>query len=83
MKAAKIKIEVEHDTVLRELQHAIVSGATWRYEQLIEMAGTAGITDEEIDLIATGVVRDLLSGAEQPLTDREFAQGWSGRRTGT
>ena len=36
--------------------NAIVAGATWRYEQLIALAGTAGATDEEIDLAATAAV---------------------------
>lgn len=80
---AKTKSNAEQANVLRELQRAIVAGATWRYEQLIALAGAAGVTDDEIDLVATAAVRDLLSGAEQPLTGRELAPGWAGGRTGT
>jgi len=67
MKVAKTKSNAEQANVLRELQRAIV----------------AGVTDDEIDLVATAAVRDLLSGAEQPLTGRELAPGWAGGRTGT
>ena len=78
MKVAKIKPDAERASVLRELRRAIVAGATWRYEQLITLAGAAGVTDDEIDLAATAAVRDLLSGAEQPVTGRELDQARSG-----
>ena len=75
---AKLKSNTECANVLRELQRAIVAGTTWRYEQLIALAGSAGATDEEIDLAATAAVRDLLSGAEQPVTGRELVQARGG-----
>jgi len=78
MKVPKRKSDTERANVLSELQRAIVAGATWRYEQLIALAGTAGATDEEIDLAATAAVRDLLSGAEQPVTGHEFVQARGG-----
>ena len=83
MKVAKTKSDTDRGSVLRELRRAIVAGATWRYEQLLALAGAAGVTDEEIDLVATAAVRDLLAGAEQPVTERELAHGWAGGRTGT
>ncbi|MEI8314465.1 MAG: hypothetical protein WCG79_03340 [Verrucomicrobiota bacterium] len=72
MKVAKTKSDTERASVLRELRRAIMAGTTWRYEQLIALAGTAGVTDDEIDIIATAAVRDLLSGAEQPVTGRDL-----------
>ena len=69
---AKTKSDNERASVLRDLQRAIVAGATWRYERLIALAIAAGVTDDEIDLVATAAVRDLLSGAEQPVTGREL-----------
>ena len=78
MKVVKLKSAAERAGVLRELQRAIVAGAAWRYEQLITLAGVAGVTDDEIDLAATAAVRDLLSGAEQPVTGRELDQARSG-----
>ncbi|MEI8063556.1 MAG: hypothetical protein WCH84_05780 [Verrucomicrobiota bacterium] len=74
MKSAKTKSDTERANVLRELRRAIVAGATWRYDQLIALAGAAGVTDDEIDLAATAAVRDLLSGAEHPVTGRELTQ---------
>ena len=78
MKASKTKSAAERESVLRDLQRAIIDGTSWQYERLIALATAAGVTDEEIDLVATEAVRSLLTGAEQPLTNRELAHDWPG-----
>ena len=80
MKSSKTKSTAERESVLHDLQHAIIAGATWRYAQLIALATAAGVTDEEIDIVATAAVRSLLTGAEQPFASRELVQAWPGGR---
>ena len=74
MKTPRTKISAERASVLQELQHAILAGATWQYARLLALAAAVGVTDEEIDVVATDAVRALLSNAEQPLTNREVAR---------
>jgi hypothetical protein len=65
------------DTALRALKIAIVEGASWRYEHLVQAAVQLGATDEDIDGIAHQALEALLSGAEQPLTARDLPATWS------
>ena len=83
MKPSKSKSAVERESVLRDLQRAIIAGASWQYDRLIALATAAGVTAEEIDIVATEAVRSLLTGAEQPLTGRKLAQVWPGGRPGS
>jgi hypothetical protein len=76
MKAAKPKASDTRRDILRSLKLAIVEGASWRYDHLVALAQKAGVTDEEIDLVAHEALQALLSGAELPLTARELAQDW-------
>jgi hypothetical protein len=58
---------------LTALRRAIVDGSMWHYDDLVAAAHAAGVTDEEMDLLAHDAVRSLLAGAEEPLTQRDLA----------
>jgi hypothetical protein len=53
---------------LLALKQAVVEGANWRYDELVDAALAVGATTEEIDLVAYEALQALLNGAEQPLT---------------
>ncbi|HUK82552.1 MAG TPA: hypothetical protein VLZ12_07985 [Verrucomicrobiae bacterium] len=76
MKEPKTNSQTQLDTALRALKIAIVEGASWRYEHLVQAAIQLGATDEDIDVVAHQAFETLLSGAEQPLTARELAATW-------
>ena len=76
MKEPKITTQIQLNTALRALKLAIVEGASWRYEPLIQAAVRLGATDEDIDAVAHQALQTLLAGAEQPFTARELASAW-------
>lgn len=76
MATSKTNHHSELNRALKALKHAILQGATWRYEQLVHSATQAGATDEQIDAVAHEAVETLLARAEQPLTPRVLAQTW-------
>jgi hypothetical protein len=60
----------ERQRLLLALKEAVIEGANWRYDELVEAALAAGATTEQIDLVAYEALQALLAGAEQPLTVR-------------
>ena len=74
----KVKAKPHHGKreALQALKVAVVEGAVWRYDHLVDLALKAGASDEEIDLIAHEALQALLTGAELPLTPGELAHGW-------
>jgi hypothetical protein len=76
MKETKTNAQTQLDSALRALKIAIVEGASWRYEHLVEAAVRLGATDEDIDTVAHQALQALLSGAEQPITARDLAANW-------
>ena len=66
-------------TALAALRRAIVAGDMFHYDDLVAAAHAAGVTDDELDLLAHDAVRSLLSGAEEPLTARDVAPPSRGR----
>ena len=74
MKTAKLNGPVSLSHALRALKQAILEGATWRYEQLVNSAVQAGASDEQIDLVAHEAVQALFAQAETPVTPRNLAQ---------
>jgi hypothetical protein len=76
MKAVRPNANNARRDILRSLKTAIVEGASWRYEHLVALAQQAGVTDEEIDIVAHEALQALLSGAEIPLTPRQLAHDW-------
>jgi glycerate kinase len=61
---------------LGALKQAILEGATWRYEHLVDVAVVAGATDEDIDAVAHEALHALFACAEQPVTPRQLAHAW-------
>ena len=78
MKQLKPSPQTEKSNALQALRVAVIEGAAWRYEHLLDLALKAGATDEEIDIVAHEALQALLTGAELPLTARELAPGWAG-----
>lgn len=66
--AIKNNRHTERQAALEAIRRAVIEGLTWRYDELVQRAVTAGATEEEIDLIAHQAVQALLRGAEEPLT---------------
>jgi phosphoglycerate dehydrogenase-like enzyme len=65
---------------LDALRRAIIEGNMWHYDDLVTAAHAAGVTDEELDLVAHEAVRSLLAGAEEPLSQRDLAPTSHGSR---
>jgi hypothetical protein len=76
MKRTKTNSQTQLQSALCALKMAVVQGANWRYEHLVEAAIRSGATDEDIDAVAHQALQALLAGAEQPLTSRELATTW-------
>jgi hypothetical protein len=49
------------------LKQAVIEGANWRYDALVDEALAAGATVEQIDLVAYEALQALLAGAEKPM----------------
>lgn len=56
--------------VLMAIKQAVIEGANWRYDELVDAALAAGATVEQVDLVAYEALQALLAGAEQPLIMR-------------
>ena len=61
---------------LNALRSAIVEGATWRYERLVDLAVAAGATDTDIDDVVHEALHALFSRAEQSLMPRQLSHTW-------
>lgn len=57
---------------LTALRRAMIEGTMWHYDDLVAAAHAAGVSDEDLELVAHEAVRALLAGAEEPLTPRDL-----------
>lgn len=73
MKAFRTTRRLGHDRALNALKLAILEGATYDYERLIDQAVYAGATDAELDVMIHEALETLFRGAEQPVTERALA----------
>jgi hypothetical protein len=80
MKEARMDGHDERTNALHALKLAILSGATWHYEQLVASAIKAGATDDEIAVLVHKALEVLFASAEQPVTARQLAHLRSGDR---
>jgi hypothetical protein len=78
MKQLKANPHSEKSVALHALRMAVIEGAIWRYEHLLDLASKAGASEEEIDVAAHEALETLLTSAETPLTQRELAHSWHG-----
>lgn len=78
MKQLKANPHSEKSVALHALRMAVIEGAIWRYEHLLDLASKAGASEEEIDVVAHEALEALLTSAETPLTQRELAHSWHG-----
>lgn len=76
MKAMKPIQSHQLHKALNALKAAILEGANWRYEHLVNMAVDAGATDDDIDTAAHDAIQTLFAQAEQPVTPRQLAHLW-------
>lgn len=67
----------ERTRSLNALRAAILAGATYEYERLVNHSLQAGATDEDIDLLIHDALQSLFERAEQPVGPRELAYHWS------
>lgn len=72
MKAIKTDLRARRHEALVALQHAVVEGATWRYEHLVETAQGLGVTDHQLDAAIHEALQSLFDRAEQTVTVRQL-----------
>ena len=70
MRACLTSRQADRQRALRELKQAVIEGANWRYDGLVDAALAVGATVEQIDIVAHDALNALLAGAEQPLIAR-------------
>ncbi len=64
---------VERIRAMNALKAAILAGATYEYERLVTAAVTAGVSEDEIDLLIHDALQSLFACAELPVGPREMA----------
>ncbi len=76
MKATKTENKTRQREALAALQHAVIEGATWRYEHLVIAAQQAGVTDYQLDTAIHDALRTLFDSAERTFTDGQLDDLW-------
>ncbi len=77
MKPSKLPSRaIERLRALHALKSAIVAGATYDYEKLVNAALRAGASEDEIDVLIHDALQSLFTCAEQPVGPREMAHFW-------
>ncbi len=77
MKSLRSIHQTEHDQALQALKKAIVDGATFDYERLIQNAVQAGVSEHELDLLIHEALEVLIYSEEHPVTSRDLTHsGW-------
>jgi hypothetical protein len=72
MKATKSDVRAQRREALVALQHAVIEGATWRYEHLVDAAQDLGVTDHQLDAAIHEALQSLFDRAEQTVTTRQL-----------
>jgi hypothetical protein len=80
MRATKTELQMRRQEAVAALQHALVEGATWRYEHLVEAAKELGVSDHQLDAAIHDALRSLFASAEQTVTARQLDAFWPADR---
>jgi hypothetical protein len=76
MKATKTEQKMRRQEALVALQHAVIEGATWRYEHLAAAALELGVSDHQLDAAIHDALRVVFGRVEQTVTARELDSFW-------
>jgi hypothetical protein len=76
VKPARTYSPTDRRRALRALKVALLEGATWRYQHVVDAAAEAGASDEDIDSAVHEALEILFSSAERTLTPRQLDAVW-------
>ena len=68
MKSLRSTHHTAHENAIQALKTAIVEGATFDYERLINAAIRAGVSDQELDVVIHDALEMLFYSEEHPVT---------------